>query len=192
MSLWRMLDGGLSMPSVASARLRLTARAGLWLARRQRRFRAPDSALVHPEARVHPREGAIVLGRRCTIAPGAVVQGDVHVGDDCSVQAYAVLIGYGSDGGGRITLGDGVRIAPHAMLVAANHRFVPDEPIHRQGLDPAPITIGDDVWIAGRVTITAGVKVGAGSVLAAGAVVIHDVPPGSVVGGIPARVIRRR
>ncbi|MEX2606844.1 MAG: hypothetical protein WD708_05820 [Kiritimatiellia bacterium] len=55
-----------------------------------------------------------------------------------------------------------------------------------------PIFIEDDVWIAGKVVITAGERVGTGSVIAAGAVVTRDVPPWSIVAGIPAKVIRNR
>lgn len=194
MSLWRILDRGLSSPAAQRRSDRFLNRCGLYLARRHQEFQAPASARLHPEARVHPRRGRIVLGERCVIAPGAVVQGNVQFGDDCSVQAYAIVVGYGTPGdpAGAIRIGDGVRIAPHAMLIAANHRFDPGTPIHRQGMDWAPITVGDDVWIAGRVTVTAGVRIGAGSVLAAGAVVTRDVPPGSVAAGVPAQVIRRR
>jgi acetyltransferase-like isoleucine patch superfamily enzyme len=54
----------------------------------------------------------------------------------------------------------------------------------------APIRIGDHVWIGLRATILKGVTIGDGAVVAAGALVIHDVPPGALVGGVPARVIR--
>ncbi|RIQ33686.1 acyltransferase [Jiangella rhizosphaerae] len=190
MSVWSWLDRGASQPSRTTPASRLVARAGLARARRHDGVTAPASCLLHPEARIHPRDGRIVLGERCLIAPGAVVQGDVTFGDDCSAQAYAVIVGYP---GGRVTLGSGVRVAPHAMLIGANHVFAGrDRPIHAQGLEAAPITVGDDVWIAGRVTIVAGVTVGSGSVLAAGAVVTRDVPPFSVVAGVPARVIKTR
>ncbi len=90
-------------------------------------------------------------------------------------------------------IGDDVRIAPHAMIIAANHVFDDsDRPISAQGLRSAPIVIEDDVWIGGRVSIMAGVTIGRGSVLAAGAVVTKDVPPGVVVGGVPARTIKQR
>jgi acetyltransferase-like isoleucine patch superfamily enzyme len=79
------------------------------------------------------------------------------------------------------------------MMIAANHVFSdPDRPIHSQGLDHAPITIEDDVWIGGRVNVVAGVTVGRGSVIGAGAVVTKDVPPYSVAVGVPARVIKSR
>jgi acetyltransferase-like isoleucine patch superfamily enzyme len=103
------------------------------------------------------------------------------------------LVGYGTRPEDGVVVGDGVRIAPHAMLIAADHVFDdPHTPIRQQGLRPQPIVIEDDVWIAGRVTITAGVRVGRGSVLGAGAVVTTDIPPYSVAVGVPARVIRSR
>lgn len=162
---------------------------------RHRRVTVPASALVHADARLHPRGSQLVLGERCLVAPGAIVQGSVQFGDDCSVQAYAVLVGYADELGdpGSIVIGNSVRIAPHAMLIAGNHIFDdPDRPIRSQGFARESIIVEDDVWIAGRVTITAGVTVGAGSVIAAGAVVTQDVPPGSVAAGVPARVLRAR
>jgi acetyltransferase-like isoleucine patch superfamily enzyme len=115
----------------------------------------------------------------------------VTIGQDCSVQAYSILVGVRD--GGPITIGNGVRIAPHVMAFAANHVFADtDVPIHKQGLETAPIVIEDDVWIAGQVMITAGVRIGCGSVIGAGAVVTKDIPPWSVAAGVPARVIKTR
>ncbi|WP_159621420.1 DapH/DapD/GlmU-related protein [Ruania rhizosphaerae] len=191
---WRLLDGGHS--SLPPRGLRQSAL--LWLGRqgmrRHKHITAPGSVRIHPEARIHPRGGEIVLGERAAVAPGAVVQGNVRLGEDCSVQAYAVLVGYGTraDPSGQIWIGDGVRIAPHVMLIAANHRFAPGAPIHTQGVEPAPITIEDDVWLAGRVSVMAGVRIGHGSVIGAGAVVTSDIPPNSLAVGVPARVIRSR
>lgn len=79
------------------------------------------------------------------------------------------------------------------MIIAADHIFDdPTRPIHRQGLRQAPVVIEDNVWIAGRAIITAGVTIGTGTVIAAGAVVTKDVPPMSVVAGVPGRVIKTR
>ena len=101
-----------------------------------------------------------------------------------------MLVGYPQAG---VTIGNDVRIAAHCMMVSANHRFAdPDMPIRKQGLDFGPITIEDDVWIGSRVNILAGVTVGRGSVIGAGAVVTKDVPPMSVMVGVPARKIGER
>ena len=193
MSLWSLIDGGASMADASTSGQRLALWVGRRMATRHPGVSVGPGGRIHPDARVHPRQGTITFGRNCQLAPGAIVQGNVRLGDDCSVQAYAVLVGYGAAPEDGIMVGNGVRIAPHAMLIAADHVFDdPDAPIHQQGLRPRPIVIEDDVWVAGRVTITAGVRVGRGSVLGAGAVVTTDIPPYSVAVGVPARVIRSR
>jgi acetyltransferase-like isoleucine patch superfamily enzyme len=193
--LWNLLDGGYSMPGRQTWGQRLTLWCGRRLALRHRHVRIPPSCRIHPEARIHPRHGRMSFGERCTIAAGAVIQGNVELGDDCSVQIGSMLLGYGDreDLAGRIHLGKGVRIAPYVIMIGGDHNFDdPDTPIHQQGIHKAPIIIEDDVWIASRVNITAGVTIGRGSVVGAGAVVTADVPPYSVAVGVPARVVRRR
>ena len=191
-----VLDGGWSFLQRRFLSHRLLGAIGRARARVWSDVQVPSSTLIHPQARVQSRSGTIRFGEDCVVAPHAIVQGDVTFGDRCSVQPFSILVGYPSCGGGdagRIEIGDDVRIASHAMIIAANHVVDdPARPISQQGLVSAPIVIEDDVWIAGRVTITAGVRVGRGAVLAAGAVVTKDVPRATVVAGVPARVIRRR
>ena len=168
---------------------------GRRLAVRHRHVTADPTCRLSPQAYINPRGGAITIGAHSTVALGAIVQGNVALGDNASVQAYSVLVGYGSLDAptGPIQIGNDVRIAPHVMMIAANHRFAaPDRPIRNQGLDHAPIVIEDDVWIGGRVNVVAGVRIGRGSVIGAGAVVTKDIPPYSVAVGVPARVIRSR
>ena len=108
---------------------------------------------------------------------------------------YTVLVGYGEDikDDGSIIIGNNVRIAPHVMMLAANHNFADvTKPICQQGLKLETIIVEDNVWIAGRANIMAGVRIGTGSVVAAGAVVTKDVPPYSVVAGVQAKVINMR
>jgi acetyltransferase-like isoleucine patch superfamily enzyme len=195
MSFWIWLDGGNSMPEAKTWRQRLALWCGRRLATRHPRVTIDPTALISPDARINPRSGRIRIGPGCTVAAGTVIQGNVELGDTCSVQTGTILVGYGSheDPTGRIRIGNHVRIAPGVQMIAGNHVFDdPDRTIHGQGLRFRPITIEDDVWVAGGVIITAGVTVGSGSVLAAGAVVTRDVPPGVVVGGVPARIIRQR
>ena len=79
------------------------------------------------------------------------------------------------------------------MMIAANQVFRdPDRPIHGQGIEFGPIVIEDYVWIGGRANIMAGVTIGKGSVIGAGAVVTRDIPPYSVAVGVPAKVIKTR
>ncbi|WP_233187999.1 DapH/DapD/GlmU-related protein [Actinomyces qiguomingii] len=89
---------------------------------------------------------------------------------------------------GGITIGDRVLIGHRVVLATLNHA----EPVAERGtLLPAPISIGDDVWIGAGAVVCPGVSVGAGAIVAAAAVVTRDVPAGVVVGGVPARVLRK-
>ena len=89
---------------------------------------------------------------------------------------------------GGITIGDGVLIGHNVVLATANHDL---EPSKSRKLHYKPIKICDNAWIGANVTILQGVTVGEWSVVAAGAVVTHDVEPFTVVGGIPAKFIRK-
>jgi len=155
---------------------------------------APDAA-ISPSAMIHPRSGSVEIGARSVVSPGAVVAGNVKIGNDSSVQNYTIVIGYGTpdDPSGLVRIGNGVRIGAHGMIIGGNHRFSdPSIPIHKQGMEPKPITICDDVWIGGNVNIIAGVTIGSGSVIGAGSVVTHDIPPMSIAVGAPAKVIKKR
>ena len=195
MSFTTWLDDGANMPSRKGLRHRLSAFIGYRRAVRRKGVSIEKPSLISPSAMISARNGQIRCGKNTLICPGAVVQGNVTMGENCSVQPYAVLVGYGNreDKKGEIVIGDNVRIAAHAMIIAANHVFSdPATPICKQGMERKSIVIEDDVWVAGNVCITAGVRVGRGSVLAAGAVVTKDVPPYSVAAGVPARVIKER
>lgn len=135
--------------------------------------------------------------------------GRIEIGAMSEVRDYAVLsAGHGKivigahsgvgmfnylDGGGGLTIGSHVRIGQHVCIYSANHCF--DDPeclIDRQGLEYKATFIEDDVWIGAHSVILAGVRVGSGSVIAAGAIVTRDVPARSVVAGVPARVMKKR
>lgn len=89
---------------------------------------------------------------------------------------------------GGIDIADDVMIGPNVSLITSGH---PIEPLRRrEGVTAAPISIGRNVWIAANVTIIGGVTIGENAVVAAGSVVTRDVPPNTLVGGNPARVIR--
>lgn len=87
-----------------------------------------------------------------------------------------------------ITIGNRVAIGPDVTILAAGHdhryRNLPDT--------AAPVSIDDDVWIGGRSTIIHGVHIGKGAIVAAGSVVTRDVEPDTIVGGVPAKFIKRR
>ena len=78
---------------------------------------------------------------------------------------------------------------PHnAVIATLNHNM---DPARRANLLPAPVRIGDDAWLGANVTVLPGVTIGNGAVVAAGAVVSRDVEENTVVGGVPARLLRR-
>lgn len=86
-----------------------------------------------------------------------------------------------------VRIGKNVRIAPYTLIMDSDFHDIQE---HSSEGRSAPIVIEDDVWVASRVTILKGVTIGRGSVLSAGAVVTKDVPPYTLVGGVPARVIK--
>ena len=88
---------------------------------------------------------------------------------------------------GGITIGDDVLVGHNCVIATLNHAMDPDR---RADMIPAPVKIGDKVWIGANVTILQGVTIGEGAVIAAGAVVNKDVPTRTVVGGIPAKVLK--
>jgi acetyltransferase-like isoleucine patch superfamily enzyme len=88
---------------------------------------------------------------------------------------------------GGITIEDDTKIGPKANLLTSNH---PLDPAHRKELVSTPIWFKKNVWIGAAATILPGVTIGENSVVAAAAVVTQDVPPNTVVAGVPAKVIR--
>ena len=110
----------------------------------------------------------------------------IRIGRDSLVGEFNVLRGQGG-----ISIGDRVYTSPLVQLVAVDHVFAdPNRSFVEQGITAQGIIVEDDVWIGSGAIITDGVRVGCGAVVAAGAVVTRDVPPHSVVAGIPARVVK--
>ena len=96
--------------------------------------------------------------------------------------------------GQEIVLGDNCLLAQFVSLIGANHSYVRGMPIRDQSWNNVGggVRIGDDVWIGAHAVILPGVTIGAGSIIAAGAVVTTDIPEFVVAGGVPARVIKAR
>ncbi len=89
---------------------------------------------------------------------------------------------------GGIIVGDNTMIGHNVVLATLNHDFDPQK---RRDMHPAPIVIGKDVWIGSNTTITPGVTIGDGSIIAAGAVVTKDIPSNVLAGGVPAKIIKQ-
>ena len=89
---------------------------------------------------------------------------------------------------GGIDIADDVMIGPNVSIITSGHPIAPSQ--RRAGVTAKPVVIERNVWIAAGATVIGGVTVGENSVVAAGSVVTRDVPPNSLVGGNPARLIR--
>lgn len=108
----------------------------------------------------------------------------IHLGHHCYMNVGCTLLDAGS-----ITIGDHCLFGPHTQLYTSSHPL--DPVMRRAGLETAaPIVIEDDVWLGGGVIVCPGVTIGARSVVGAGSVVTHDVPPDSLFAGNPARLLR--
>ena len=94
---------------------------------------------------------------------------------------------------GGVVIGDRTMVGYRSQILSSNHE-IPSigKPFPISGNVHLPIIIARDVWIGAGSIITAGVSIGEGAVVAAGSVVTHDVSPNSIVGGVPAKVIRMR
>ena len=144
---------------------------------------------------LHACPNGIEIGENTIVMHGAIL----HVYNFRGLPNAGIKIGKNSligentiiRGQGGVKIGDNVYTSPFTQIIAVNHIFDnPDIPFVEQGITAEGIIIENDVWIGAGAIITDGIKVGKGSVIAAGAVVTKDVPPHTVVGGIPAKVIK--
>lgn len=108
--------------------------------------------------------------------------GLLEIGDSVSINFGAAISAHE-----HIKIGNRVRIGPYAMIMDSDYHSAKD----RDERPSAPIEIGDDVWLAGRVSVLKGSKIGAGSVITAGSVVSGEIPARVIAGGVPARVLRK-
>ncbi len=105
----------------------------------------------------------------------------------------AINNGFWVDARGGVEIGDNVLIGPHVTIATVNHRFDrANIPIRKQGHIIKGVVVEDDVWLAAGVILLPGVRIGRGSVIAAGSVVTRNVEPYSIVGGVPAKEIKKR
>jgi acetyltransferase-like isoleucine patch superfamily enzyme len=133
--------------------------------------------------------GAIV-GKGCTFYPGVWVAPGrgLSIGNHVDL-ALDVLI---TTGGG-VEIGNRTLIGYRAQIISANHHIPADKGrIFGSGHDKAKVVIGSDAWIGANSMILPGVIVGEGAIVAAGSVVTKDVAPYTIVGGVPAKLIKER
>lgn len=120
---------------------------------------------------------------------------NIYIGNDVFIGPRATFTAAIS----RIIIGDKVMFGPNVSIRGGNHsthivgRLMADYKLSdKLPEDDQPVIIEDDVWVGTGAIILKGVKVGRGSIIAAGAVVTKNVPPYSIVGGVPAKVIKYR
>lgn len=134
----------------------------------------------------------VTIGKHAIIRPtniyGSAIGEGLKIGNNSSIGPYSYI-----GCSGYIEIGDNVMMSPRVSIYAENHLFDhPDLTIKEQGVKREFVKIEDDCWIAANTVILAGVTIGRGSIIAAGSVVTKDIPPYSIVGGVPAKVIKSR
>lgn len=132
--------------------------------------------------------GEIILGDEVRVW-STIVQAKLYTGKKGKliVGKNSRLNGVHIDARELIQIGENVRIAPYTIILDSDFHDLRD---HFSDGASKPIIIEDDVWLATRSTVLKGVRIGKGAVVATGAVVTKDVPPRSVVAGVPAKVIK--
>lgn len=146
-------------------------------------------SVVHRSARMDtPPYRKFSLGDYSVIESFACINnavGDVIIGDHTRIGLHNTIIG-------PVTIGCHVNLAQGITVTALNHNFEDsDKRIDEQGVSTTPVIIEDDIWIGANAVILPGVTIGNHSVVAAGAVVTKNIPPHSLVAGVPAKIIKQ-
>lgn len=146
-------------------------------------------SVIHRSARMDtPPYRIFSLGDYSVIESFACINnavGDVIIGDHTRIGLHNTIIG-------PVDIGSHVNLAQGITVSALNHNFSDtNKRIDEQGVSTNPVTIEDDVWVGANAVILPGVTIGEHCVVAAGAVVTKDVPPHSLVAGVPAKVIKK-
>jgi acetyltransferase-like isoleucine patch superfamily enzyme len=137
-------------------------------------------------------EKGLVIKDDAIISRNSIVQsknGDIEIGKSVSIGANSTVVSWSG-----IRIGDGVRVAGGCYLSAGRFDFddLTGKISESDGYSTGPIVIDQNVWIATRVTILDGVRIGQDSVISAGAVVSGNIPPRTIVSGNPAKVVFTR
>lgn len=176
---WRMCESGVTVHG------RRWCEFGRWL-------------LLERGVTVRARGGeGIILGDYVVVGSYSVLEvasglarneGSIRIGARSSMGDYCYV-----GGAGGVEIGEKVLIGQYVSFHSQNHCFSdPARPIRAQGVTSAGIQVENDCWIGAGARILDGVRVGTGSVIAAGAVVTKSVPPGAIVAGVPGRIVSMR
>ncbi len=132
---------------------------------------------------------AASVGRNVSVQPGVYLLNckNLHIGDNVSIHPMCYI-----DAAGSVIIGNDVSIAHNCSILSTNHDWTDTSvPIKYNPVTFGEVIINDDVWVACGVRILAGITIGQRSIVAAGAVVNKDIEEGTLVGGVPAKVIKR-
>ncbi len=157
---------------------------------------AQQMANILPQFGFNRVRTALLRAAGIPIGKGALVMGEIYLSGKGD---WSELFSIGADTyitgplrvnlGGSVKIGKGVNIGHDVLLLTVDHQIGP--PWRRAGWSEfGPIVIEDGVWIGSRATLLPGVTAGKGSIIAAGAIVTHDVAANTLVGGVPARVLK--
>ena len=146
-------------------------------------------SVIHRSARMDtPPYRKFSLGDYSVVESFACINnavGDIIIGDHTRIGLHNTIIG-------PVTIGHHVNLAQGITVTALNHNFEDaGKRIDEQGVSTTPVVIEDDIWIGANAVVLPGVTIGHHSVVAAGAVVTKDVPPHSLVAGVPAKIIKQ-
>jgi acetyltransferase-like isoleucine patch superfamily enzyme len=166
--------------------------------RHRRRCHAGRGCSIEAYVRLHCLgQQGVVLGDNVTIGRSSIIECTgiltelgvgVEIGNGSALGDFCYI-----GGAGGVTIGSGVLLGQRVSIHSQNHNYAdPERPIASQGTSQRGVEIGADCWIGSGAIILDGVHLGAGSVVAAGAVVTRSFAPGSVVAGVPGRLIRDR
>lgn len=115
----------------------------------------------------------------------------IEIGSNSGIGKNAYISNIG--GGGEVIIGNNVMMAPDVVILTKSHEYGDIKiPMNMQKSYSSTVIIEDDVWIGIRTIILPGVKIGKGSIIGAGAVLTKDIPPYSIAGGVPAKIIKSR
>ena len=135
--------------------------------------------------------GLVEVGDSCELNQGVELNpwgGSIRIAQHVWLGPYVVIYGHGG-----VEIGEQTLISMHCTILSSNHAVPAIGQLIRNTADELlPTKIGRDVWIGANAVILGGVTIGDGAVVAAGAVVTKDVEPGTVVAGVPARLVRKR
>lgn len=155
------------------------------------RFQESSSFILAQGCRI-TSPGSIIMGNGVNIMHNCCLyahnNGILKIGDHVNINTNVFL---GAADNGVIIIGNDVAIGPNVVIRASNHKYLQkDFPVRMQGHTGGKIIIEEDVWIGANAVILPDITIGKGSVIGAGAVVNSDIPPYSLAGGVPARIIK--